>query len=353
MQSFLALSLLSLLLAATCTAEEAACAAADSDDDSCAMLQSGVQVGVVADHIKGEDQAKVTKVTDAKVTEVTKVTDAKIDQHHDASTAASDDSQGFPDMFKKLAETVKDALGLGDEFNLIKTAVATFATEVHTAVASLAGSVKTSMTMDQVTTLVNLMLKQCGDAALKLYNVLKKVTTDFIAGVTKIAPEKFTTSVKSTLTAITGKASGFADSFKDAAKNLKAQVNKALAPPVVCKEVKHHLDIIHGKVATLVSSSTGMTSAGLHKEITAAKDMLPAALKTKVDEVLKKADDAFSDIERRLTPQVKEIADAVAHAYAGKCENLGEKKGLPPVVIGIIAFVAVGMLAFGVYKFVA
>jgi len=349
MQSFLALSLLSLLLAATCAAEEAACAAADADDDSCAMLQSGV--GVVSDHIKEEAQAKVTLIDETKVAKETKVT--KIDEHHDASTAASDDSHGFPDMFKKLAETVKDALGLGDEFNLIKTAVATFATEVHTAVASLAGSVKTSMTMDEVTTLVNAMLKQCHDAALKLYEILLKVTTDFIAGVTKIAPEKFTTSVKSTLTAITDKSHGFADSFNDAAKDLKAQVNKALAPPVVCKEVSHHLQIIHEKVATLVSSSTGMTSAGLHKEIKAAKDMLPAVLKTKVDEVLKKANDAFSEIERRLTPQVKEIADAVAHAYAGKCENLGEKKGLSPVVIAIIAFVAVGMLAFGVYKFVA
>jgi len=301
---------------------------------------------VVSDHVKDE---KVTKATQTKVATIEV---AKIDEHHDARTEGSDALQGFPDLFKKMAQTVNDALGLGDEFNLIKTAVATFATEVHTAVATLAGSVKTSMTMDEVTALVNVMLKQCHDAAMKLYDTLKKVTADFIAGVSKIAPEKFTTSVKNTMKAISDKSLGFANSFNDAAINLKSQVNKALAPPVVCKAVSHHLHIINEKVTTLVSSSTGMTSVGLHKEITAAKDMLPAALKTKVDEVLKKADDAFSEIEHKLTPQVQEIADAVAHAYSGKCEDLIEKKsGLSPVVIGMIAFVVVGTLAFGIYRF--
>jgi len=304
----------------TCVAEEAACAAGD---DACAADDLALLQGKVAvdDHADKHD--------------------AKID-----AKSMEKESDGWPD-FKKAFDTIKSAMGgvdkLEKDFDGVKTAAKTFNDEVHTHVETLVAETSApSMGIDDVRGKVEKFYRKIHDAAHKLFEALKKVTMAWVNGIGKMVPQQLKAPMNMLLAKVSDQGKLFTDSFHGAAESLK-NINST----ATCGKVKHSLHTVLKKASDLAKSATGLSSHGLSKDIKAARDALPEALKKEIEKMLKKANNAADRILSKLAPAMKEITHGVAKAFDDHCTGLPHS-GAGRLQVGAFLALVLSMLSFSV-----
>lgn len=355
-----------------CNDAEAACdahAAADDDSDRCQLLQRGIDV---ARHAGDEDnkEDEVESTIQDEDTEGQAALQEEIDQEDAAfektdevasaiqeedpegqaaiqeeldredagfektdedgfyenvdqeNNAAAEDTEGWPDILKKISGAFGGVEKMQKDFKHIKAEAITFADEAKAAVDTLVGTVQTqTLTVNHILQEVEKAYHKINAAAKAFVASLQKAATDFITGVGKIVPPKFKSAMNTTLADISAQGQQFADSFKKGEadlKNLQKQVNVTK----VCEAVSQGLSTLKKEVRDLIAKASGLSEKALSKDIKAAKDLLPVAIKDKIDEILKEANEAVEQLEGSMGEIVKELGNGVAKALSGKCGDM-------------------------------
>jgi hypothetical protein len=233
---------------------------------------------------------------------------------------------------------------LEKDFDAIKKAVVTFSHEVHETVAVLTSNVKADMTITSALTEVEAAEKKVHASALKLWEALKQAKASFVTGIGAIAPASFKSAMEHTLHHMDTQAKAFADTFGHAAAEIE-KMKQAVNHTVVCNTVKHHLDEMHKTVEKFVEKASALSTKNLDKDILKAKDALPDVIKTEVDKLLDKANEAAEKIVSLVSPTVQEISSGVAQALQGHCSL---QSGAGRVQVGSLLLLVMSIVRFSI-----
>lgn len=329
-----------------CQAAEPACDAhADAGDDRCQLLQAGI--GVVARH--ADDDTKIIDHDETVVEDTLADDDTKsIDREE---IAIEDTEAGWPNILKKITDAVGGVDGLEKDFEGIKAEAKTFAQEAHNAIKKLVDSVKPSMEVNAILHEVEQAYHTIYVAAQKFVVTIHKTATDFMSGVGKVVPPRFKSALNTTLQEITAEGDKFANAFKEGEDHIKKFASpaawkgeRAKVMKMVCEKVSLGLQSLQKKANEFAAKSMGLTSKGMKKDVTDAKNLLPAAIRSKIDEVLKEANDAMEGLEGSLGVVVKDLKSGVAQALRGHCSGLDESASAR-LEVGLLTGIVLGMLS--------
>jgi len=200
-------------------------------------------------------------------------------------------------------------------------------------------NVQPSMTVDDIKAQVAATYEKIHTSALKLWQAMTKVSSDFLTGIGHAAPEQFKSTVNKLLESVTLECKNFADTFSNAANDLK-KVNQTM----VCATVQKNVHSLHKEVEEFVQSALNMTTKSLPGEITKAKEALPGSIQKEVDKFLAKADEAAESIMKSVNPTVQEIAEGIVNVFHGHCQDLKSSAGR--LEVGLLSALLLGILGF-------
>lgn len=298
-----------------CQGAESACDAdADGGDDRCQLLQGAV--GVVARHAVGGDEDETEHLDQEKM-------------------PAADDEEGWPDILKKINDAFGEVHSFENDFKAIKVGAKSFADKSQDAIKVLVDGVRPSMTLSQILNRVEEAYHKIHVAAEKFAAIFRKTASDFLVGLGKILPPKFKSVMNTTLQEVTVESHQFSALLEEGERDIQKVQGRNVT--MICEKVAHGLRLLQRKASEFAAKALGLSAEKLKKNI---EDMLPDAIKNKIEELVKDANDAVDHLKGSLGTFVKDFRDAVAQALKGHCSGL--ESTAPRLRIGLLTASVLG-----------